>query len=275
MMARNTPAAIARQLRQEAGFGCCLCGNPILQYHHIVQWADDQHFRAEDMMVLCPLHHDQVTKGAMPEAEQRQFKANPKNIERGFANGLLAVKQDYCAADLGSVTVVGEGTFLEIDGQPILGFNLGNNNLEISLSLFDEQDKLLLEIDRNEWISGDPMPWDIEADWQTLTIRERARRISVSIDGKSVPLEIRGELWKSGKQVQIGKDVILVSHIKSGFQELALVGMKITIDTAGMKFGPKDTEIGGMIVSWPNRRERLWKAKEAWKKLQAKKVAPN
>ena len=29
LMARNTPAAVARQLRQEAGFGCCVCGNPI------------------------------------------------------------------------------------------------------------------------------------------------------------------------------------------------------------------------------------------------------
>jgi hypothetical protein len=29
-----------------------------------VEWAEEEHFRPEDMMVLCPLHHDQATKGA-------------------------------------------------------------------------------------------------------------------------------------------------------------------------------------------------------------------
>ena len=82
---RNTPDPIKRQLRQEAAFGCCVCGFPILQYHHIVQWKDDQHFRPEDMMVLCPNDHDRATKGAFPEAEQRRWKANPYNKERGLA----------------------------------------------------------------------------------------------------------------------------------------------------------------------------------------------
>src|SRR5450755_2216738 len=80
---KSLPAAVARQLRQEAGFGCCKCGTPILQYHHIVEWAEEEHFRPEDMMVLCPLHHDQATKGAMPAIEQRQMKSAPHNIQRG------------------------------------------------------------------------------------------------------------------------------------------------------------------------------------------------
>jgi hypothetical protein len=52
------------------------------------------------MMVLCPLHHDQATKGAFPVANQREAKANPKNLITGRANGLLAITQDYCAAEL-------------------------------------------------------------------------------------------------------------------------------------------------------------------------------
>ena len=78
-MRRKIPSDVARQLRQEAGFGCCKCGFPLIQYHHIVEWADDQHFRVADMMVLCPNHHDQATKGAMPEPQQRLLKVNPYN----------------------------------------------------------------------------------------------------------------------------------------------------------------------------------------------------
>src|ERR1700737_1556469 len=69
--------------------GWCKCGCPLLQYHHIVEWAEEAHFRPEDMMVLCPLHHDQATKGAMPELEQRQMKSAPPNIQQGHALALL------------------------------------------------------------------------------------------------------------------------------------------------------------------------------------------
>src|SRR5438876_516481 len=91
------PAAVKRDLRKEGGFGCCVCGLPVYQYHHIVPWRAEHHARPEDMMVLCPNHHDQATKGAMPEDEQRRYKSSPHNIERGYVDGLLTVNQRYCA----------------------------------------------------------------------------------------------------------------------------------------------------------------------------------
>jgi hypothetical protein len=135
---KKIPAAVARELRQEAGFGCCKCGVPILQYHHIIPWSEEEHFRAGDMMVLYPLHHDQATKGAMPEAEQRELKAKPFNIVRRRAQGQLEIKQDYCAADLGTITVVGEGSFIKINGEDILSLDMGEKNLELSLRLYAE-----------------------------------------------------------------------------------------------------------------------------------------
>lgn len=270
-----TPDPVARQLRREAGFGCCVCGNPILQYHHIVEWAVEHHFRPADMMALCPNHHDQATKGAMTESEQRDFKARPRNIRDGFARGRLAVKQDYCAADFGSVTVVGTGAFLRIGEDDLLGFHLGEGNLEVSLRLYNEADELLLHIHRNEWVSGDPLPWDIEADWQTLTLRERARHISVSLNAKVAPIEVRAELWRHGKRITLGRDGIRVAgKTNVGFSELALVGMllELHLSADGFTLGPHATHPNGFMVSWPSRKERLWKAKEAWKKIEAAKL---
>jgi hypothetical protein len=84
----DIPAAVDRQLRQEAGFGCCRCGNPIFEYHHIIPWAVEAHFRPEDMMVLCFYHHREFGT-AMPEAEQRTYKSRPYKIQHGPAGGLL------------------------------------------------------------------------------------------------------------------------------------------------------------------------------------------
>lgn len=266
----HIPETVARQLRQEAGFGCCVCGVPIIQYHHILEWSIEQHFRANDMMALCPLHHDQATKGAMPENEQRRFKKHPGNIIKDLAKGLMAVKQDYCGADFGSTTVVGSGTFLRVGGEDLIGFSLNEGILEISIRLYREADELLLDIQRNEWMSGNPLPWDIKADWQTLTLRQSLRNISLTLDAKKVPMQIEGRFYKNGKCVTLDKEGIRWGGKKpSGIYDLALVGLLLELEMtdSGMRLGPHPANPYGMLISWPNRRERLWKAKETWREI--------
>lgn len=270
------PSSVKRILRQEAGFGCCKCGLPIIQYHHILPWQVEQHYRPEDMMVLCPTHHDQATKGALPEAEQRSLKADPFNIRMKRAKGFLEIKQDYCAADFGSVTVVNEGSFLIVDDVPLLGFDMGDKNLEISLKLYSQSDELLIEIERNEWVSGDPLPWDIEADWQTLTLRERQRKIALTINGKFIPLRVSGEFWKSGKRIRCNEAGLTIENSSVViFQEIALVGLALQVRTENMSVTPSGNSDGGCIVSWGHRRERLWKARAAWQTIAAKRETPS
>lgn len=211
----------------------------------------------------------------MTESEQREHKARPRNIQNGLVRGFLEVKQDYCAADFGTVTVVGSGTFLRIGGEDMIGFHLGDRNLEVSLRLFSETDELILEIDRNEWVSGDPLPWDIEAGWQVLTLREKARHISVSLNAKAVPLEVRAEFRRFGKVVTVNEHGIRVGGRNgNAISNLALVGMllEVEIDETGFKIGPISGHSHGCFISWSNRRERLWKAKDVWKKIEAGKI---
>src|SRR5437867_1684432 len=94
-----TPPAVALRLRKEAGFGCCKCGFPVVQYHHIIEYANDPHFRPEDMMALCARCHEEATKGVMTVAEQRRFKAHPHNIGRGWAAGPLKINHDECVVE--------------------------------------------------------------------------------------------------------------------------------------------------------------------------------
>ncbi|GAA2850105.1 hypothetical protein EDC40_101350 [Aminobacter aminovorans] len=266
------PSPVKRQLRQEAGFGCCVCGNPILQYHHIVEWADENHNRPEDMMALCPLHHDQATKGAFPEIEQRQAKAQPCNVSNGLAKGLLAVRQSYPAIQLGSVIVVNEGDVLDIDGQVVLGMEIRDGAMLVSANLRSQSNVSLCVLDRNEWISGNPMAWDIEADWQKLTIRERAGSINLSINAQRIPASLTGTFWLNGQRFQISGNGIAMDKGSApgvSIAELALVGISLRINNSSFSI---DHNGGGAIVSWPDRRERLWKAAAAWKNISANRT---
>jgi hypothetical protein len=195
------PAAVKRQLRQEAGYGCCVCGHPIFEYQHIIPWSTEHHFRPEDMMLLCLNHHNQATQNVLSEADQRQAKKNPFNIQNGHARGQLFVQQTGVSIDLGGHKFQGApGDLLRVDGETLIGLKQDSNGaLLLDLKLYDENDNLLAEIVENEWQSNSPLPWDLEYSYQKLTIRNAPRRISLKLDCRSVPISIRGKIWGKGR----------------------------------------------------------------------------
>jgi hypothetical protein len=72
--------------------------------------------------------------------------------------------------------------------------------LKLSLTVYDRDDRLLVVIEDNEWLSGDPLPWDIEASFQRLTLREKARTINLGLNARSIPPFLAAELWKGACQ---------------------------------------------------------------------------
>jgi hypothetical protein len=230
------PAAIKRQLRQESGFGCCICGLPIYQYHHVVPWEDEHHMRPEDMMLLCPNHHDAATKGALTEAQQRSAKSDPHNISEGLVTGHLAVNQPYLAVVIGGVLMVGDGPLIAVDDEPVLVTRPGTENvLELSARLYDEGDRLIAEIEDNEWIAGDPLPWDMESDHQRLLLRSALYKVTLDVDARKEPVRLRGRLWRHGRAVNLRPSGVQIGAAEAGvsFADLGIVRAGLNVDTAG------------------------------------------
>jgi hypothetical protein len=188
----DIPEPIKRRLRQEAGFGCCKCGLPIFQYHHIIPREVEDHNRPEDMMVLCPNHHWEVTSGAMLEEEQRQYKAHPFNIQHASVDGLLKINQDYCAIAVGSCELLNDAAVVIVDNETLLALYVIEQRLAVSLTLYDDDGKVLLLVDHNEWLVGDPAVWDVEASHQKLVIRTKPGDIRLAFDASREPMKLRG-----------------------------------------------------------------------------------
>jgi hypothetical protein len=196
---------VARTLRSEARFGCCRCGFPFFQYHHIVEWSDEHHYRPEDMMVLCPNCHDMATKGALTVPEQRKFKSRPHNVRKGYAAGFLTLPASAPALNLGGTVFVNDGTVLAFRDTPVLA--VGRNEaggLELSVVLQDQEGRTLALIERNEWIAGETGVWDLEAGYRWMKLRQRKGKIALEIDGTQWPIKIRASLWGEGRQIFVG-----------------------------------------------------------------------
>ena len=154
-------------------------------------------------MVLCPNHHDQATKNAMSEEEQRRHKVEPHNMMRGYADGLLTVNQSHCALDVGGGTLlVGDYPWIELHGETVLELRSSSEGqLLVTLALYDDEDNLTLEIVDNEWIAGEGA-WDIESDWQRLTLRLAPRNVVLRLDARQLPMTLRGVLRRGTEWVR-------------------------------------------------------------------------
>lgn len=230
------PSNVKRQLRQEAGFGCCKCGHPFVEYHHIVPYTrEDPHFRVNDMMCLCPNCHHEATVGAIQNLDQRYLKNHPFNIRHSKAKGQLVLNQRQLVLEIGSTQFVNDHPIISIDNENILQIRLNSfGRIDLSLSLYDSNNNLLLEIVDNEWVSGDFMPWDIEYGFQWITIREKKGKINLSIDARLFPVSLHGHLYYNEQQIDFRRDGIYFKKQNTSFGNLCLVGCGINIDSANM-----------------------------------------
>jgi SEC-C motif len=219
-------------------------------------------------MVLCPNHHDEATQGVMKETAQRQYKTDPYNKAHGYAGGMLTVEQNRCEINIGgSVGMLGEGSLIEVDHEPLLYITVGEQGtLLVNVSLYDQADNLLATISENEWSTENPFPWDIDFGYRDLTVRSAARSIDLSIDARRTPVEVRANLWRRGKHIKLGADGVAWTG-GGGISRLSTEGLAIQISTISdtVTLGPqrkmplrtRDQRVGRNEPCWCGSGKKL------------------
>lgn len=123
-LSRRVPEKIKRQLRQEAGFGCVICGNAIGVYEHID--PEFQNATTHDpacMACLCAGCHGKVTRGHISKETVRAAKANPKSKEKGFSFEAFDIGLEHPIISLGPITAVNCDTILQINKRAVIWIN--------------------------------------------------------------------------------------------------------------------------------------------------------
>ena len=79
------PQAIKREVRQRCCFGCVHCGNPIIEYHHIIPWNQVQTHEEDNLTILCSNCHKKVTNGLISCAQVIEWNNNPYNRNKIYS----------------------------------------------------------------------------------------------------------------------------------------------------------------------------------------------
>jgi ferredoxin len=200
----SVPVNVSRQLRQDAGFGCCACGHPFIQYHHIIPWAEDEHFRSQDMMVLCGNCHYLCTVGAITENEQRTYKARPRNIIDNQVRGQLYVNKRELVVNLAGGQAVETPKLLTLSGEPVLSARLDpeHGRVLISAQIHGKDGQIIGQLHDNEWSMAPKLVWDFDARPLYATIRLKAQQIAFSIDVRNDEINLNGKWFHKGTRIE-------------------------------------------------------------------------
>jgi len=249
---RNIPLPIQREVRKRCGFGCVICGFPLYEYDHMKEWANVHEHIAEDITILCPSHHHEVTVGLLPREKVQIANLKPYNLQTGCCSPLdLHFEGQSCEFSIGGNTFtssIGEGDFAQsipvlIDGVPLVGFVLQDNHLLLNVNLFDEFNQSILRIINNQ-LSYSVSPWDIKLVGRHLTIRERARELFIKmtfVPPNKVIMD-QGRLLFNGVEILIYEDHILVTN-----NNTLISGCTAHNCHGGLIIGPNKESIGGFM----------------------------
>jgi trigger factor len=218
---RNIPLPIQREIRQRCGFGCVVCGLPLYEYDHVIDWSKAKTHDPNQITLLCDQHHREKTSGLLPIEEVREANDTPFCHKNGVSKPYdLHYSGTEIEAIIGSNTYKtkcknGTGVIcpIVIDGLPLLAFYIQDNHLLLNLNIFDEFNQLVLQIVNNQLIQS-RSPWDIQLVGKNLIIREAERKILIDIKFDT-PNKItlnRGRFLFNGVEILINKEYSVITN---------------------------------------------------------------
>lgn len=179
---RKIPADIRREVRQRSKFGCVICRSAIYQYEHILpEFKDAKEHHADNIALLCPTCHNNVTKKRIPksvvqkhyaEVQQEVFNLPPRDSEY-FVN-----HYQHLRVDIGKCKFNEHRAIINIDGIDVLSYRKDQESggYVVTGRFYDSKGNKLFEIIDNEWI-GPTDIWDVEQEGTRLVIRGGSRDI--------------------------------------------------------------------------------------------------
>lgn len=267
------PPAVKREVRQRCGFGCVICGLPMYEYDHMIDWADTHRHVAEEITLLCRLHHGEKTDGLLPLAKVIEANKNPYNFRSGVTKNYLlhysgdSVKVSMGGSSFSFVDMPNSYCFapIVIDEMPMIMFTREQGNLFLSFTVFDEFNRSVVQVLNNE-IIFDAGQWDVEWVGLAVTVREAKGKILLKFvfDPPNEIIIERGRLLRNGVEVLIGTDYIYLSNSSGLFGGVETVNCPV-----GISIGDPVPECGGgLAISQVPRY--MFDRKEARKKLRRK-----
>lgn len=228
---RYIPHFVRQELRREVYFGCPICGNPILEYHHIIPWSERNHNDPQHMVALCPSHHSEA--GKLSRSHSYRLKKEPINKERGILNGLLGTDRAKPVFELGGNTFIDTPTVFAYFHVPIVRYRIENEQSLISVFIPDSEFWPEIEIVDNNMVASTGNFWDIEFSVNFLRFRKKKGQNFLTIDLRSDIAQVSGNLIIGGRDFTFSPTQC--SFDSGQLSNVSIVGFQVGVAFGGSR----------------------------------------
>ncbi|WP_296420308.1 HNH endonuclease [Pseudooctadecabacter sp.] len=246
MSGRFIPTSIRRQLRQEAGFGCAQCGNPLIEYHHIIPWSESKVHRPEHMVALCGTCHTSI--GKLQRSVAYRLKAAPKNIKDGKIHGLLGTDKAQPSFVLGTNTFIRTPDVFRYFGRTIFKYDVREGQHLISAYLPRDDFWPELRIVENDMTMDTAKFWDVEFRTNYFRVQRKTRETFLEID-------LRGEHAKVAADFSIRGQRFIFDDEQSSIGSSSIQNSTMIDCGAGISFGDRGERL--MLPNYAQHHSRV------------------
>lgn len=188
---RRPSQAICRQLRQEAGFGCVVCGLAIGDYEHIApEFKDATEHDPDRMAFLCIQCHGKVTRKFWSKEKIWKAKSDPYALRVGHASEEFDIGNEWPKISIGSFHMTRCENLITIDGKSVFGISPPEEDggpFRLSARFTDPDGNVLLCITDNVW-EANAANWDVEASGGRILFRDSDGKAVIAIRAQNQSL---------------------------------------------------------------------------------------
>lgn len=177
-------AVLRRALRQEVNFCCPVCGNPLLEYHHIVPWRHIKAHHQHEMLALCPNCHAKADNAVYSKELLRALKQRGFDTP-GWKETIRLQSPDYYA-QIGNVRIEKPGDLLRVYGTPLLTMKRRlQSNVLLSTYMYDKHGRVIMCAVDNEITIQTAGLWDVQYNGKSLILRKKPYKVILELEFNS------------------------------------------------------------------------------------------
>jgi hypothetical protein len=232
-------------LRQEANFGCAICGVPVIDCHHIIPRSEKRHNDPEHMIMLCPNHHRPADDDAIERSRLYEAKQNPYN--KNLVDYMFQFEQRKPAIEIGrSIAIFGAPgriTILRVGDQDIFSATYDGDIVRYDVNFLDKNGTLIAQIDGNERWANTKKVWDMKnkSNWFKLWNEDEKVGLKIENDTDEGYIKIKGIFYYDGRKLRITPTTLYTGNNKE------FAGLKFVVggESVDDEDGPDYSEYGG------------------------------
>lgn len=220
-LSRDIPADVARQVRQQCGFGCVICGRLPYTYDHFdPEFVDATKHDAEGIALLCFNHHAD-RKGRLSVETVKTYRRNPACLRTGtgrYERPIFLGKD--VTFDLGGTRFTGRRCQLALLDRVLFGITapeVADEPWTFDGELHTNHGAAVLKF-RDDVLELVTDQWDVTLEGQALQINRAARdvvaRVDFDADAAVVRLTRLKLEYAAGLTLEIGSDFIELRNLR-------------------------------------------------------------